>query len=183
MGTITGSGARSIKVDDINNFTGYNPGNGEMVSKAGYYPTKKTSNGVSPSGSTTITRLSNSINYYGHEYETAMDNKIYNMLFKNEKDSSYISYWSASRYYQDLLESSYLVVRVQGSITLPDGLLGTKEEHGYVGGISLFYNHALKLNTFKFNNVQFGVRPIVYLKSNLQTSGKNSSGAWTIIDK
>ena len=94
-GTITGSGARSINVDDINNITGYSPTTGSSYTKSIYYPTKKTTTGYS----TSATNRTDKNTYYSYtcsSYLTSTE-EPYKMLFRNTSDSSDISYWLASR--------------------------------------------------------------------------------------
>ena len=92
---------------------------------------------------------------------------MYKMLFRDTADANYIYYWLASRSVRSLSdESSFSVRYVYGGSIIMNRYLG----EGCGDEFKDWYNGC-------------GVRPIVYLKSTVQTSGKDASGAWTIIDK
>ena len=161
--TLTGSGARSINVDDINAITGYTPTTGSSYTKSIYYPTKTTSTGYS--GPANRTDTNTDYYYKGSSYLTSTE-EPYKMLFRDTSDSSNIFYLLASRCVTSFSSDSWFNVRCVGSGGVHYFILG----YGFGG---------------RFGEESFGhgVRPIVYLKSTIQTSGKDSSGAWTIIDK
>ena len=161
--TLTGSGARSINVDDINAITGYTPTTGSSYTKSIYYPTKTTSTGYS--GPANRTDTNTDYYYKGSSYLTSTE-EPYKMLFRDTSDSSNIFYLLASRCVTSFSSDSWFNVRCVGSGGVHYFILG----YGFGG---------------RFGDESFGhgVRPIVYLKSTIQTSGKDSSGAWTIIDK
>lgn len=161
---LTGSGARSINVDDINAITGYRPRTGSSYTKSIYYPTKTNSTGSSTSAASR-TETTTSYYYKGSSYLTSTK-EPYKMLFRNTSNSRNISYWLASRcVLSDYDGSTFYVHQVNGA---------------YVSITSLYSGFPSLWSTHRDNE---GVRPIVYLKPTVQTSGKDSSGAWTIFDK
>ena len=166
--TITGSGARSITAEDINAITKYNPNNDEAMKEAGYgqeythtiyYPTKTNPNGKSTNA---VERTDKSTAYYyqGSEYLTDTESAMYKMLFGNNNDSTY---WVTSRGVSSGSDLAYFCAFVVCE--------------GYVSGAVLCDGNSSKVGD---GDNAFGVRPIVYLKSNIQTSAKDASGAWII---
>ncbi len=169
-GTITGSGARSITVDDINQITKFDPTTftwdedgttykyGEEYTHTIYYPTKTTETGAS-SSATERTDKFTGYGYQGSEYLTDAESAIYKMLFGNND----LVYRVASRgVFSDSERADFDVFFVHEGCADSDYLCG---------GNSSFlseYDDGL------------AVRPIVYLKSNIQTSSKDASGAWMI---
>ena len=164
-GEITGSGARSINVDDINKMTGYSPTTGSSYTHSIIYPTKTTSTGKSTSA-TSRTYADTYYSYTGSSYLTSTE-EPYKMLFRNTANSSDISYWLTSRciYVYPDNDIARFGVRCVRS--------GSLSDYGFLYGYS---------NDFIEYPYSLGVRPIVYLKSTIQTSGKDSSGAWIIMD-
>ena len=161
--TLTESGARSITVEDVNKICGVTPSTtldsnyGKEYTKSIYYPTIKTETGYSESAASR-TDKNTYYSYTGSDKILATSNE-YKMLFENKY------YWLASRcVYSDSYGSDFSVGHVASGCV-----------HGtYVGhGTSDYFD--------EYSNY-FGVCPIVYLKSDIQTSGKDSSGAWTIIE-
>ena len=172
VGTITGSGARSINVDDVNKICGVKPST-QLYSDYGkapytkntYYPTTSQATGYSTS---TTSRTDETVyyNYKGLECFENAENNLYKMLFINQTDNSDAYYWLASR---DILSYSNLSdFRVR---CINDGHVNST------------YPAIGRNKDFLIYSKNSMIRPIVYLKSNLQTTGKNSSGAWNIIDK
>ena len=167
-GTITGSGARSITTEDINAITKYNPNNDEAMKEAGYgqeythtiyYPTKTNPNGKSTNA---VERTDKSTAYYyqGSEYLTDTESAMYKMLFGNNNDSTY---WLASR-----------------GVRSYSARANFREFYVNGGGVgSAFFCDGYS-STLDVSGDALGVRPIVYLKSNIQTSAKDASGAWII---
>ena len=173
-GSITGSGARSITVEDINEITKYNPstfftpeGSGTIYYKYGdeythtiYHPTKTQPSGASTSATERTDKFT-AYDYEGSQYLTDTTSPIYQMLFGSSND---LVYWVASRG----VDSS------SGGAGF--GVFVVIE--GYVIGYSgLCHGNSVILDE---GGDAFGVRPIVYLKSNIQTSAKDASGAWII---
>jgi len=171
IGTITGSGARSINVDDVNRICGVTPSTvlssnyGKApYTKSIYYPTTRQSTGKSTSA-TSRTDVYTSYYYKVSNY-LSNTTELYKMLFKNTANSSNISYWLASRCVGPDSSISYFYLHVVGNDYMDDAPLS-------YGSSSRFYEYSSGR----------GVRPIVYLKSSIQTNGKNSNGAWNIIGK
>ena len=171
VGTITGSGARSINVDDVNKICGVTPSTAldsnygkAPYTKSIYYPTTSTSTGYS----TSATSRTDVYTYYSYTASDYLSNttETYKMLVRNTANSSNITYWLASRCVNPGSGGSYFYVRSVSSGSMTDYCVGG----GFSSSFSVFSNSR-------------GVRPIVYLKSSIQTNGKNSSGAWNIIDK
>ena len=171
-GTITGSGARSITVEDINKITKYNPTTfkdeyngttykyGDSYTLTMFYPTKATPNGVSTSEIERTVKFTK-YNYRGLEYLTDTESAMYKMLFGNNNDSIY---WLASRgVWPDPAIARFLAFNVyDGSVR---------------GNYALCTSFSDGLSEYKGAR---GVRPIVSLNSNIQTSEKDASGAWII---
>ena len=173
VGTITGSGARSINVDDVNKICGvtpptelYSDNYGKAYKKSIYYPTTSQSTGKSTSATSRID-VYTYYSYTGSNYLTSTT-EVYKMLFRNTSNSSNITYWLASRCEESYDSCSNFDMRFVYSGAM-DGCCILRYDVG--GGY------------YECTSVGYGVRPIVYLKSNIQTSGKNTSGAWNIIDK
>ncbi len=171
IGTIAGSGARSINVDDVNKICGVTPSTALTGSygkapytKSIYYPTTSTSTGYSKSA-TSRTDVHTTYNYKASNY-LLNTTEAYKILFRNTENSSNTYYWMASRCESSFSDYTYFRVRFEYDGDVSSGDLG-------IGFGS----------TFMENPWGLGVRPIVYLKSSLQTNGKNASGAWNIIDK
>ena len=165
-GTITGSGARSINVDDINAITGYTPSaTTTPYTKSIYYPTTSQDTGYSTSVASR-TDVNTYYTYTASTYLTDTTSEMYKMLFRDTEDTKNIYYWLASR--------SVSSNSVMGEFNLRS-VWG-----GQVNKGDLFYSSSNAPNKYQRG---YGVRPIVYLKSTVQTSGKDASGAWTIIDK
>lgn len=163
-GEIRGSGARSIKVDDINKITGYDPTKDEEVKDTYlketthtiFHPTKTTESGVSQ---TAESRTEINTRYAYQQSDAT--STIYKMLFRNIEDTTDIFYWLSSRGVADGNYSIYEGGR--GGITYST-LLGQ-------------YNGAYQ------SSIPDKIRPIVYLKSNLRTTGKDENGAWVISEE
>ena len=165
----TGSGARSITVEDVNKICGVTPST-ELNSNYGkeftdtlYYPTRKTPTGKSISKASR-TEKQTYYNYKGADKISTTSNE-YKMLFRNAADTFNISYWLASRCVLSGFGSSYHVHKLW---------VGEVDSNlvciaGYGADFAEYAN-------------DYGIRPVVYLKSNIQTAGKDSSGAWTIIE-
>ena len=158
-GVLTGSGARSINVDDINEITGYIPKEAGEYTNLIYYPTRKTETGYS---SIAVNRKDKTTyyDYAASQYLNNTTSNIYKLLFGD----SNIYYWLASRCVASGNNYSGFDVSIVtggyiGANNVGVGLTNYLEEHQF------FY----------------GVRPIVYLKPNLQTNGKDETGAWTIM--
>ena len=167
--TLTGSGARSITVEDVNKICGVTPST-ELNSNYGkeftdtlYYPTRKTPTGKSISKASR-TEKQTYYNYKGADKISTTSNE-YKMLFRNAADTFNISYWLASRCVLSGFGSSYhvhvlWVGKVDSNLVCIAGYDADYAEYA----------------------IDYGIRPVVYLKSNIQTAGKDSSGAWTIIE-
>ena len=170
-GTLTGSGARSINVDDVNKICGVTPST-ELDSNYGkssytksiFYPTTGKSTGYSTSA-TRRTDVSTCYQYWS-KYLTDKTTEVYKMLFRDTANSKNIHYLLASRCVNSQPNfSSFKVHNVS---------------QGGIGYSSLFSGYSSNFEKFDANG---GVRPIVYLKSNIQTSGQDSSGVWNIISE
>ena len=160
-GVLTGSGARSINVDDINKITMYIPSDGEVYSHTVYYPTKKTITGYS-NNAVNRTDKNTSLYYAGSDYLDYRTD-IYNILFMNVQKNSNIAYWLASRSLGKYNNVLYFNVCDIDSNVVNGGAIAGSSETGFG---ELMDN--------------YGVRPIVYLKSNLRTEKIN--GIWEIIE-
>lgn len=162
-GTIKGSAAKSIDVNDINTITGYKPAARTSATHTIFYPTKTTEDGKSITTKTTTDE--NTENYYGTDY-LSNSSAIYKMLFTNETNSNYSKYWLANRCKWDS-ENGGVNFFVQ---MLWDGKVGKKIVLGsWTGEWNVYVNSGL-------------IRPIVYLKTNLQTTGQDENGVWMLAE-
>ena len=173
VGTITGSSARSINVDDVNRICGVIPSvklkknyGKAQYTKEIYYPTTSQSLGYSLT-SVSRTDVYTDYNYVALNY-LSNTSAIYKILFKNISNLNDIEYWLSSRsVFSDAYLSSFAIRFIEkGEVSSTDA--------GGVGYNDKYYCDKIS---------SFGLRPIVFLKSTLQTNGKNSNGAWNIIDK
>lgn len=158
---IIGSGARSIKAEDINQIIGYTPKLAQTYSHTISYPTLRTISGVSETKETR-TDPSTSYNYAILEYLDNTSN-IYKTLFRNKDDTRSISYWLASR----TSWNSSNNVNWTGKYVESDKVTGFE-----------FCNDGNFTEAPRIH----GVRPIVYLKPNIQTTGQDGNGTWVIVD-
>lgn len=163
-GMVRGSGARSINAEDINSITGYKHATQEPLQNTIYYPTKTTTTGVS---SLPLTRdYPNSMYIYnGSDYMNKND-KTYKMLFEDEAVAQKHSYFLSSR---SISGNSYSIgfhvdwVNPDGVVAVQNMLVSTNSD-------------------VKNKEACANIRPIVYLKSNLQTTGKDKNGAWMLAE-
>ena len=154
--TLTGSGARSITVEDINKITGYTPNEPTTpYTKSIYYPTRTTATGYSTSAANR-TDKGTLYFYRGSEKIDATNNK-YKMLFDT-------TYWLASRC-------------VGSDGTMVNWYYVRSIDSGLVRATIVCDGSIYRFDTQSYSR---GVRPVVYLKSDIQASGKDSSGAWKI---
>ncbi len=156
--TTIGSGARSINFeDDIKNITGYNSTPKYTATKNMYYPTM-----LQPTGVSTVaknqTRLDTCYVYNASDYLNTSD-KIYKILF--QKGSNY---WLANR-------CEWTNEEGKGA----NFFCRTVNE----GKVTAALNLAIWGN-IEDGEFAYGVRPIVYLKANIKTSGQNENGEWEI---
>ena len=165
--TLTESGARSITVEDVNKICGVTPSTelnsnyGKEYTKSTYYPTRTTETGKSGSA-VSRTDKRTEYTYTGSEKIVTTSNE-YKMLFRNRADTGNITYWLASRCVKSGSNSSDFCVHAVARDCVDRAYVG-------IGYSDRFYEHSSSR----------GVRPIVYLKSDIQTSGKDSSEAWKI---
>ena len=192
-GTITGSGARSLNIDDIDEITGFDTSNdsnyyyGRTSTLTNrYFPTLTTSSGIT---SSKIFRTYTETSYYGTKEVTDGSSTTYKSLdgyelnsFLNETDDIY-----------KVLNCSGSVCWLASRFDAFTGYNG-KELYDNQYRMGAFLLSGNKVMSFAFGgddgqggfgetNMQFSHRPIVYLKSTVQTSGQDSTGAWKIIDK
>ncbi len=153
---LAGSGARSINVEDVNTITGYVVDTQYSTTKTTFYPTTKTQQGYTTSAESWKGLISD-YGYSGIEYTTGT---IYeNMLFSN------VSYFLSSRCTSST-EGITFFMRL-------------------VGNGNVFYNYLCGASSDEIyeNPLSDNVRPIVYLKTNIKTDGKNSNGEWIIVEE
>ncbi len=158
-GTLTGSGARSINANDINQITGYQPSTGIQETHNIYYPTKKNEQGYSMNKAIR-TDTNTAYNYNITEYLGASN--IYNELLKG-------SYWLASR-----------TITCIGNDYVDFNIM--KVSYNLESKISCYTLFESQVSDVEINTdgEEFGVRPLVYLKTSLKAVGKNPNGAWII---
>ena len=161
--TLTGSGARSITVEDVNKICGVTPSTaldseyGKEYTKSIYYPTRTTETGYSESAASRTDK--DTCYSYDVSDKISTTSNEYKMLFENKY------YWLTSRCVDSDSDDSYFDVHSVDSGNVYSAYVGLGHSDGFrdLPGI-------------------YGVCPIVYLKSDIKTSGKDSSGAWTIIE-
>ena len=161
----TGSGARSITVEDVNKICGVTPSTelsynsrnyGKEFTRSICYPTRTEATGYSELAASRTDK--NTFYYYTGSDKILATSNEYKMLFENKH------YWLASRCVDSGSDySNFGVHYVSGNVDY--------------AGVGAGYS-----DSFLEDSVSDGVRPVVYLKSDIQTSGKDSSGAWTIIE-
>lgn len=177
------TGGRSIKLEDIEQYSSYNPedsreyGRTQTYTKGAYFVNigNGTVSGGEPntwkgykeciqasvSNPVTVKQLSR----YGYSAENFFENKtIYKMLFKDTADTEYKnSYWLASRNVSFTIDSSsgcYFDV-----CCIRKGTVVAEDTHGSGGDPG---------------GGKYRVMPIVSLKSNILISGKDESGVWQL---
>ena len=166
--TLTGSGARSITVEDVNKICGVTPSTaldsdyGKEYTKSIYYPTRRTETGKSTSKASRTDKYTY-YKYTGLEKIATTSNE-YKMLFGNKL------YLLASRCVISFNTMSFFHV---------SQVIWDKVDFG---ACCVAGDPFGDIDSFKEYSTSGGVCPIVYLKSDIQTSGKDSSGAWTIIE-
>ena len=167
-GTITGSGARSITIEDLNkiagiteaDYTTLNPSYGTTTNPttAVYYPTLSSSNTTYP-GQSTSTKTGFKYTLYSWDKSKITSTNTKSMLFNG-------NYWLASRCINTNSSSAYLCVRyVYGS--------NTSAFNSCFG-----YSYNLTQNTHDW----YAVRPVVTLKSNVIDINTNydAEGEWKL---
>ena len=164
--TLTESGARSITVEDVNKICGVTPSTelsynsrnyGKEFTRSICYPTRTEATGYSELAASRTDK--NTFYYYTGSDKILATSNEYKMLFENKH------YWLVSRCVDSGSDYSNFGVHY-----VPSGNVD-------YAGIGAGYS-----DSFLEDSVSDGVRPVVYLKSDIQTSGKDSSGAWTIIE-
>ncbi|MCI8481589.1 MAG: hypothetical protein HFJ27_00365 [Clostridia bacterium] len=96
--------------------------------------------------------------YIGLGYLTDMTSNIYQIIFENNPP-----YWLASR-----------------GVTSNSNYAGFSVYNIQTGQVAYEYLCNGIYNNVDEFNVSRAIRPIVYLKLNVQTEGKNENGEWTI---
>ncbi len=175
--TLSGSGARSITVEDVNKICGVTPSTtldseyGKEYTISISYPTRKIAIGYSTSVASRKYK-NTSYSYKGSDKISTTSNE-YKILFRNAADTFNISYWLASR----SVSANRVDVYSFCYFEVCDVLSGDVNNLYCCQGTSAGF-----FESCSYYDIGWAVRPVVYLKSNIQTSGKDSSGAWTIIE-
>ena len=174
---LSGSGARSITVEDVNKICGVTPSTtldseyGKEYTISISYPTRKIAIGYSTSVASRKYK-NTSYSYKGSDKISTTSNE-YKILFRNAADTFNISYWLASR----SVSANRVDVYSFCYFEVCDVLSGDVNNLYCCQGTSAGF-----FESCSYYDIGCAVRPVVYLKSNIQTSGKDSSGAWTIIE-
>ena len=181
-GTITGSGARSIKLEDIDKICGIDefqksicaksPINVALGEKWGptkiYYPTISTATGLSNSDTNVI--VTNSCyGYKGRKYLPETGEEPYKMIFRNVADTSEIRYLLATR--QTYGNTAFIDFGV--AVVINESIISAT----YLESKNETYDEDERIGE---KNYSAGVRPVVFLLSSMKTSGKNQAGAWIL---
>ena len=155
------SKARSINADDINKITGYTPKEGSSFTHCSYYPERRC---FSTDGISTEVADQTDINTYdSYAGASSIDptSDIYKVLFPEN-----MPFWLGTKY----CGTSGSDDATYGVMTFNLGSFEFKE---------LFYGGASSYSTYAYGA---SVRPIVYLKTTVTTSGKDAEGEWIIVD-
>ena len=160
-----GSGARCIRVEDINDKLNYKIDNPTTpYTKSIYFPSLNTDTGYSISAQ----ERNDKTTYYTYsslDYIEDTDSILYRMLFKNINNTGYSSFFLSSR-----------CERNDSTLTH----FGIHDIHdNKVDSNSLGYGSG---NEFHSYSLTMGIRPIVYLKSELRTNGKDDDGMYKILE-
>ena len=168
---------RSITVEDVNKICGVTPSTtldseyGKEYTISISYPTRKIAIGYSTSVASRKYK-NTSYSYKGSDKISTTSNE-YKILFRNAADTFNISYWLASR----SVSANRVDVYSFCYFEVCDVLSGDVNNLYCCQGTSAGF-----FESCSYYDIGWAVRPVVYLKSNIQTSGKDSSGAWTIIE-
>lgn len=149
-GKLTGSGARSITLGDINKITGYETSGASTGIEKRYYPTTKTNTGYSTTAEDKLFKYECDP-YNVNEYLNDKESNIYKLLF-----SEGYTYWCASRMVNEYETTLYFQV----------GFIDSSDVLGADVGVGDYNNFDNSYSDW------YGIRPIVYLKTNLKTNGK-----------
>lgn len=77
---------------------------------------------------------------------------------------------------------AYQIATINGSrVTGSPSLYYAVKKEEQTSSSSEIYN--ISYLKFEGSENRMGVRPVVYLKTTVQTDGKDSNGAWRIVDK
>lgn len=178
------TGGRSISLDDILKYSSYDPythkneysstgyyGGTRQYTKGKFYKQIMNGNGnVSESVYETNQTIANSTNkitmtqtYCGFSGQNYFSNSMYNLLFKNitDQSSNKATYLLASKCVDLAADKCYYdVYRV------------------YEGGIYIYYGIYDSDGVSK--SIKYSVMPIVSLKLNIETTGKDENGVWQL---
>lgn len=171
-GIIRGSGARSINVKDINSITGYEPTEPIEYVHNFYYPTTLTANGKTTSPINRAYKHTY-FSYESNDYISNTKDTVYEMIF-GKKENANDEEWG---------HSHALASRSIDSENCWDGTAVAfcidQVASGNVSSDAIAVSQADKL--IEWTGI-YKIRPIVYLKSDLKTTGKDENGAWIIAD-
>ena len=159
--TITGSGARSININDINQTTGYTEPQEQAQTCNMYYPTLLQQNGRSLTDKSQ-NRTTTLYVYKGEDYLNT-SNEMYKILFGNS--TKFNNYWIANR-------CVWLGTATTGANFFTNRV--------FEGEVTAAINVAIWNGVFTDSSFSCGIRPVVYLKTNIETTGKNENGEWKI---
>lgn len=173
-GTITGSGARSIKAEDLYNIYGIIPGSSTTsYSVDGIFPTTANINGYT---SSTINRT-----YYKSPYinkNADASTEIGEVLFGDKDNFCYKYTLSTRTIGASKNQIDFRLGHVGGSTySNSDGKYGA-----IVGSSGWMCYYYAPTKEWRQGGSSDKIRPIVYLKTNIKTSGQDANGAWKIID-
>ena len=161
---INGSGARSLNITDINKITGYAKPQGRTLVCNMHYPTILQPNGRSLT-SKSQNRFDTTYIYKGEDYLNT-NNEIYKMLFGNS--TNFNNYWIANH---------CVWIDIDSNITNGANFFTNRV---YEGEVTEALNIAIWNGNFTDNPDSCGIRPIVYLNANIETTGKNENGEWKL---
>ena len=165
VNSIVETGARSIRLEDINFMTKYDKNKEKIETKSIYYPTKTTESGYSLEPSN-ITEKMTAYGYYISNYLNK-ESELYKLLCVSSQNTESMNYWVASR---AIYGDSNYYPNWSFNVQYIDNSLCNSED------VTDAYSD--RYNEFLID--KYGVRPIVYLKSTLKIDGKDSNGLWRI---
>lgn len=161
----TGSGARCLSVEDINEKLNYKVKNfTNPYTKSIYFPSLNTETGYSIATKERNDKTTY-YNYSSLDYIEDTNSILYKMLFKNTQNTEYLSFFLASRCERNDSTLTHFGIHNINNNKVDSNSLGYGSENEF---------HSYKLT--------MGIRPIVYLKSELRTNGKDENGMYRILE-
>ena len=175
IGAVYGHGkgavsARSMNIDDVEKYSSYDKANYTSNKGYKYGATQSYTSGtfINEDGTEVTASTESPVKmtqtYYGYTAQDYFANEVaYNMIFKQSTNvtANKPTFWLASR-----------------CVYLFSNRCGFDVRYVHSGGVNDYY---LFFSSGSANSPAHRASPLVSLKSNIQTSGKDASGAWNLI--